>query len=560
MAPFIMPYFTSFVELFFYFVEFKFKKCLTFDLNLIILNTDSMNNNSSNENKMNRRRKMKIVDVKANANEKVIVIGGGIAGLTAGIYARLAGFDVTIYEKNAIPGGECIGWNRKGYHIDNCIHWLTGTKKGTELYEVWKATGALSDDTEYAKIDSFYSTTYEGKTATLWNDLKRTERELIAISPEDEEEIKKFIKFTEYSKQCQIPAKKPMEMWTVKDYIEMGKNMADFPKVMKEFGTLSLEDYSKRFKSPLLQRLMCDYLPKQYTTYSFLVSYATMADGNGGIPMGASLQMSLRMEKRYKELGGKICYNTSIDEIVLEKKSAAGIKLEDGTFIKADYVIPTVDVHLLFNKFLPKSYMPKELAVAYDSPKVYPTCSGFQVAYAVSEEYSRGETLFIDIDPIKVGSNTFKRMYVKAYGYDPIFVKDGKQVIQTCISQFDEDFEYWKSLSKDEYEKVKAELIEEIGKRIVRELPELEGDLEFLDAWTPITYERYMNAYHGSYMSFIVTAEGKQIKMKGKLKGINNLYVAGQWTNSPGGLPVAATSGKFAIQRILKDKKQSIDI
>ena len=75
-----------------------------------------------------------------------------------------------------------------------------------------------------------------------------------------------------------------------------------------------------------------------------------------------------------------------------------------------------------------------------------------------------------------------------------------------------------------------------------------------------ITYERYMNAYHGSYMSFIVTAEGKQIKMKGKLKGINNLYVAGQWTNSPGGLPVAAASGKFAIQRILKDKKQSIDL
>ena len=46
--------------------------------------------------------------------EKVIVIGAGIAGLTAGIYALKAGFDVEIYEKNAIPGGECIGWNRKG--------------------------------------------------------------------------------------------------------------------------------------------------------------------------------------------------------------------------------------------------------------------------------------------------------------------------------------------------------------------------------------------------------------------------------------------------------------
>ena len=51
--------------------------------------------------------------------EKIIVAGGGIAGLTAGIYARLAGFDAEIYEKNPVVGGECMGWNRNGYHIDN---------------------------------------------------------------------------------------------------------------------------------------------------------------------------------------------------------------------------------------------------------------------------------------------------------------------------------------------------------------------------------------------------------------------------------------------------------
>lgn len=101
--------------------------------------------------------------------EKIVIIGGGIAGLSAGIYARLAGFETEIYEKNALPGGECTGWNRKGYHIDNCIHWLTGTRQDTELYEVWEKAGALSKDTEYAKVDSFYSTEYNGQKATLWN-------------------------------------------------------------------------------------------------------------------------------------------------------------------------------------------------------------------------------------------------------------------------------------------------------------------------------------------------------------------------------------------------------
>ena len=167
--------------------------------------------------------------------KKVVIIGGGISGLTAGVYARLAGFEAEIYEKNAIPGGECIGWNRKGYHIDNCIHWLTGTRKDTELYNVWKTVGALSDDTEYAALDAFYSSTKDGRKATLWCDLKRTEKELIELSPEDEAQIRHFIESVEISKQCLFPAEVPTDLLQVFPLLirkAMGKreNERGFPK------------------------------------------------------------------------------------------------------------------------------------------------------------------------------------------------------------------------------------------------------------------------------------------------------------------------------------------
>ena len=491
---------------------------------------------------------------------KIIIIGGGISGLSAGVYGLLSGFEVEIYEKNALPGGECTGWNRKGYHIDNCIHWLTGTRKDTELYEVWNKVGALDDSTEYAKPDSFYSSTYKGQKATLWCDLDRTHKELIQLAPEDEEEITKFIQYVEYSKQCLFPAKKPMEMWGVGDYIKMGKNMADFPKVMKEFGKISLEEYSKRFKNPLLQKLMCDYLPKSYCTYSFLVSYATIVDGNGDIPMGGSLNMSLRIEKKFKELGGKIKYNSEVQSIIIENKKADAIRLKDGTRIDADYIIPAIDTKVLFGKLLPERYLPKELEEAYDNPTAYPATSGFQIAFSVPAFFGYGETVFIDIEPLKVGSGYHDRMYVKTYGYDPIYIKGDRCVIQTCITQTDDDFEYWESLSREEYDMLKEELAGAVMRRIEAHFPELAGEVEFLDAWTPLTYERYCNAYHGSYMSFVTTPGGKQIKMKGTVKGIENMYIAGQWTNSPGGLPVAVASGKFSIQRILKKQKRSIDI
>lgn len=492
--------------------------------------------------------------------EKVIVIGGGISGLSAGIYAKLAGFDVEIYEKNPLPGGECMGWNRNGYHIDNCIHWLTGTKKGTELYDVWKTVGALSDATEYAQTACFYSSVYHGQTAALWRDLDRTRRELIALSPEDEAEITKFIQYVEYSKQCLIPAKKPMEMWSLKDYLNMGMSMPDFLKVLKELGKISLDEYSKRFHHPLIQKLLCDYLPKSYCAHSLLVSYATMAVGNGNIPLGGSLRMSLRMEKKYLELGGKIYYNKSVKKINISRHRATGITLSDGRIADADYIIPTVDTHVLFDSLLAARYMPKALKAAYDNPKAYPATSGFQVAYSVPASFPVSETFFYDIAPLCIGKNTFERMNLKVYDYDTIYRKDGRCVIQTCITQTDDDYAYWKSLTPEEYRTVKQRLVGEITARIEKLFPDFKGEAELLDAWTPLTYERYCNAYHGSYMSFIMTPMGKQLNLKGTLSGIKNVFLAGQWTSSPGGLPIAVVSGKFAVQRLLKKQHRSIEI
>lgn len=88
---------------------------------------------------------------------KVVIIGGGVAGLTAGVYARKAGWEVALYEKNALVGGECTGWDRQGFHIDNCAHWIMGMRPGTALYEVWRENGAVSDGVELLRSDHMYT-------------------------------------------------------------------------------------------------------------------------------------------------------------------------------------------------------------------------------------------------------------------------------------------------------------------------------------------------------------------------------------------------------------------
>jgi phytoene dehydrogenase-like protein len=126
--------------------------------------------------------------------KKIVILGGGISGLTAGIYAQMKGFESEIYEKNLIPGGECTGWDRKGFHIDGCIHWMTGTKKGTEMGDIWREIGALSDDVPIYYPESFCTAEVNGVIVNLYSDVKKLREHLTSVSPEDKKEIDELVR------------------------------------------------------------------------------------------------------------------------------------------------------------------------------------------------------------------------------------------------------------------------------------------------------------------------------------------------------------------------------
>ena len=492
----------------------------------------------------------------SESKKQIIIVGGGIAGLAAGIYGRLEGYEVDIYEKNPVAGGQCMGWTRKGCHIDNCIHWLTGTKKGTSLRKVWDTVGALEENTEFADCDSFYTSITGNAQVTLWKDLDRTEAELLKLSPEDETEIKKFIEHVKYAAECEMPAEKPMDAMGIGDYIRMGASMANMPKVMKEYGSIDLQEMAARFKHPVLKALFTDYMPKEYVASSYLVSYATMVSGNGEIPLGGSLAMTNRMVECFKQLGGKIHCNAPVSRILIKNKKAVGIETADKKTILADYVISAVDTMEMFGKLIGKEYMDSKWQSCYADMKKYPLFSAVQAAFMVDKEaYEEKGTIFFDCYPFETGGKKVVRISVKSYEYEPDFAPAGKTVLQVNVPQFDKEYLYWKGLSKEKYEKQKKEAVKAIEERILMQFPKLKGHMELLDCWTPLTYERYCNAYHGAYMGFITKKGVKSFRVKGIVKGIKNLYVASQWIMAPGGLPVAVTAGKFAIWRIVRKEK-----
>ena len=287
--------------------------------------------------------------------KKVVIIGGGIAGMTAGVLLQKAGFETEIYEKNALPGGQCTGWKREGYFIDNCIYWLTGTRPGSALHELWKEIGALGDDVEICKKEMFFSSKLNGQTLTFWRDKERTRKEMLALSPEDEKEINKFIDYVSMAETMTVPVEKPFDAMNFIDFMKMGMSMKEMGKVMKEYGNMDINELAMRFHHPLIRRAITDYMPSGYQAYAFLVSYGTVTGGNGDIPKGGSLEMSLRIAEKYKEYGGVIHTDTSVEKIVLKDKKAEGILLKNGKKVEADYVVCACDTDFTFRRLLPES-------------------------------------------------------------------------------------------------------------------------------------------------------------------------------------------------------------
>ncbi|MDR2009089.1 MAG: FAD-dependent oxidoreductase [Bacteroidales bacterium] len=489
--------------------------------------------------------------------KKIIIIGAGISGLSAGIHALLKNFDVEIYESHNLVGGQCTAWHRKGYDIDGCIHWLTGSKKGTSLYSVWETCGALSGETEIVDHDPISSYIDEkGDIYYLYSDIHKTEEELMRISPEDKKEIKHFIHIIRAFQGMNPPTEKPEEMMNKFDMFRFAFPFILKMKKMQFAMSLSVADYAKRFKSQIIRNLLLSSTPNILAANAMFFMLGLRTTGDGGWVQGGSLRFVQRMQQRFGELGGKLFLNSNVKNIVIENNKATGIRLgNNDTLIKADYIVPAIDMYALLYQLLNNKYRIPYFEERFSDFLKYPLISTVLVSIGVKTNLGhRPHSMsFKPSREVIIGNVTHSFITAEHFAYDPAFSPDGNTLVEFLFPDF--NYEYWEKLREKSKEAYKEEK-KRIGDLLVSELqkvyPETEGKIELLDVATPLTYNRYCNAYKGAYMSFLTIPGNMQKNYKGTIDGIDNLFLAGQWVMPDGGLPTAALAGKFAVQRICK--------
>src|SRR5215475_4697882 len=115
--------------------------------------------------------------------KKIVIIGGGIAGLCTAVYALKCGYQVEVVEMHDMAGGLAMSWRRGPYTFETCLHWLVGSHPNGELRPLWEEVfdiGRLTfvDPEEFVRIE-----TERGDKLSIYTDVDRLEAELLRRAP-----------------------------------------------------------------------------------------------------------------------------------------------------------------------------------------------------------------------------------------------------------------------------------------------------------------------------------------------------------------------------------------
>jgi phytoene dehydrogenase-like protein len=482
---------------------------------------------------------------------RVLIIGGGIAGLSAGSYLQLNGFDTEIFEAHNIPGGLLTGWSRNGYNIDGCIHGFLGSSKEHPYYHLWGELLPM-DQIHFINYDKMFVFIFEdGTDFIVYSDLDRFQEYLQNISAEDTTLVKEFIRDTKVIGKIDMSFMiKPRELYGPLDYLSMIRLIPAL-RLMRKWNKITVEEYSKKFKHPLLRKSIKNFL-SPILIHMFV--HTAMDQKVSGYPVIGSLGISKLLAKKYVDTGGILHTQSKVNKIIVENNTAEGLILQDGTTVYGDIIISAMDIHSTMHDLLDGKYLDKETQEAME--KLQLNTSRIQVSIGVSINPSQiPHSIKIILEkPVIIGTEQHAFFDFLCYSNDTNAAPKGKSLFICQIET--RDYDYWINLRENdrvEYSRKKKKIANLIVSILEKRLGSLRDKVEMMDVTTPATYYRYTNNRKGSIQGWDQENLFQGNPFKKQIKKIDNIYLAGHWVEPGGGVPTAFKSGRDVAQVICKN-------
>lgn len=488
---------------------------------------------------------------KARDSEKVVIIGAGIAGLCAGVYARKNGFEAAIVEMAQSSGGLATSWQRGDYVFETCLHWLLGSKPGNPWHDLWNEVFDIDslrfvNHEEYARLE-----TENGATLALPRNVEELEAALLRAAPEDAVLIHRFARGVRKLASCDLPLPASSSVQAITGSLRMLRYLPEVHYWSKQ----TMQELAEKCRNPLLRALFSGGSAEEgMAAIAFVFSLAWMGTKNAGYPIGGSRAVIDRIEKRFLECGGHLRFGAKVNQILVKEGRARGVRLTTGEEILSDWVISAADGHSTIFNWIPAEYRDQTITEPYQSIPAFP--SYVQVSFGIGRDMRDWPPFFtrllqrpISVDP----KNSVDRVAFRVFHFDPTFAPPGKTAVTAFLPTF--DYQYWLELQRDDplkYQARKAKIADEVMQVLERRSPGLSREIELIDVSTPSTVMRFTGNWKGSMEGFQLTPSAGFQPLPLRPRGLEGFLMVGQWVMPGGGLPSGLLTARLAVQQMCK--------
>ena len=485
---------------------------------------------------------------------KIIIIGGGIAGLCAGVYARRLGYAVQVFEKHTTPGGLATSWRRDDYTFETCLHWLVGSGPGGTLHARWQEVCDIErlkfiDADEFVRVES-----ERGDCLHIYSDIDRLERELLDKAPQDAAEIRRLAATVRRFARMDLPESTESWRGNLRSLLRV---LPDLPALRRWSGITSAE-YGQRFTHPLLRSFFGSGEMGQLSVIAVLFSLAWMSVRNAGYPVGGSKAVIGLIAENLARLGGHLRLGSEVQSVLVERDSAVGVRLAGGATELGDWVISAADGHHTIYELLGGRYRGPSIDRIYDRLTTFP--SYVQVSLGIAKDLSELPGFLtrvlgrpVRVDPMtELGQASFRFFH-----YDPTFAPPGKTAV-TCTLPT-RSFDHWVGLREKDpaaYQAEKDAVAERIVAILEQIVPGVRTAIEVVDVATPASVVRYTGNWKGSMEGWLLTPATGFRPLPRTLPGLQQFLMIGQWVMPGGGLPSGLMTARAAMQAICRHDRE----
>jgi phytoene desaturase len=489
---------------------------------------------------------------------KIVVIGSGFGGLACAVRLINQGHDVTLIEKRDKPGGRGYVYEINGFKFDGGPTVITAPWLFEELF-----TAAGKDPEKYYRLvplDPFYRIYFSDGTFFNYNgDKENILNEIRKFEPADVDGYLKFIGTTEEIFKTGFglidkPFHKLSSMMKIlPDLIRLKSHQSVYKyvsgyikneKLRQVFSFHSLLIGGNPFQSTNIYTLI-HFLEKKWGVW-----YAD--GGTGSIISG--------LMKLFNELGGKTLLNTEVSEILIDDSGSnkvSGVKLKDGSTIKADAVVCNAELATAYKTLIPEKYRKKNTDKKIDSMKY--SMSLFVIYFGTNRKYDniphhsiilgdRYRELLDDIFNKYKLAEDFSLYLHRPTATDNTMAPPGCDAFYVLSpvphlssgTDWKEESKRYRDLIMNFLEK---NYLPDLSKHIVAE--------HYID---PVHFRDELNSHLGSAFSVEpILTQSAYLRPHNKSEDIEGLYFTGAGTHPGAGLPGVVSSAKIVADLISKE-------